>query len=60
MKVKALVSFSGLVTMTKGETKEIKDKDICEDLLKANYIQEVKSKRSNQTNKKQKVNTDED
>lgn len=46
MKVKALVNFSGIVTMTKGEEKEIKNKEIYEDLLQANYVEEVKSKKS--------------
>lgn len=39
---KAKVSFSGLVTMRKGQVKDIKDKALIEDLLKANYIEEVK------------------
>ncbi|MCM3763450.1 hypothetical protein [Neobacillus niacini] len=43
MKVKALVSFAGVVTMGVGEVKEIKDKAICEDLLQAGYVEEVKS-----------------
>ena len=40
---KALGSFSGLISMAKGETREIKDKEIIKDLLKAGYIEEVKS-----------------
>lgn len=40
---KALVSFSGLISMTKGQVREIKDKEIIKDLLKAKYIEEVKS-----------------
>lgn len=39
---KALRSFSGLVNMTKNEIKEIKDKAIAEDLLRAGYIEKVK------------------
>lgn len=39
---KALVSFSGLISMSKGQVKEIKDKEIIKDLLKAGYIEEVK------------------
>jgi hypothetical protein len=38
MKVRALISFSGLVSMRKGEVKEIRDKDIVADLLRAGYI----------------------
>ncbi|MEL3956917.1 hypothetical protein NST17_06865 [Caldifermentibacillus hisashii] len=45
MKVKALVSFAGKVTMAKGEVKEIKEKEIYQDLIKANYVEEVKSSR---------------
>lgn len=40
---RALVSFSGLITMKKNEVKEIKDKAIVKDLLNAGYIVEVKS-----------------
>lgn len=39
---KALVSFSGKVSMSKGEVREIKDNVIVEDLLRARYIEEVK------------------
>jgi hypothetical protein len=39
---KALVSFSGLVSMAKGQVGEIKDKEIIKDLLNAGYIEEVK------------------
>ncbi len=53
MKVKALVSFSGIVTMSKGEEKEITNKEIFKDLLKANYVEEVKSS-------KRKVKSNED
>lgn len=42
---KALVSFSGAVSMTMGEVKEITDKAIVEDLLKAGYIEEVKAEK---------------
>ena len=39
---KAIIGFSGLITMKKGEIKEIKDKALVKDLLKAGYIEEVK------------------
>jgi hypothetical protein len=45
MKVKALVSFAGKVTMAKDEVREIKEKGIYQDLIKANYVEEVKSSR---------------
>lgn len=38
MKYKALVSFSGTVSMSKDEIKEIKDEAIIKDLLRAGYI----------------------
>ena len=40
---KALISFSGKISMSKGQVKEIKDKEIIKDLLKAGYIEEVKT-----------------
>lgn len=45
MKVKALVSFAGSVTMAVGEEKEIKDKAILKDLLRAEYVEEVSKKK---------------
>lgn len=39
MKYRALKGFSGLVSMRKGDVKEIKDKYIVDDLLKAGYIE---------------------
>ena len=38
---KALVSFSGAVSMSKGEQKEISDEAIVADLLSAGYIEKV-------------------
>lgn len=41
---KALIGFSGLqLTMRKDEVREIKDETLIQDLLKANYIEEVKA-----------------
>lgn len=40
---KALVSFSGAISMRKGEVKSITDKTIIADLLRAGYIEEAKS-----------------
>lgn len=39
---KALISFSGIVSMACGDIKEIRDKAVAEDLLRAGYIEEVK------------------
>ena len=38
MKYKALVSFAGKITMGKGEVREISNKELISDLLKAKYI----------------------
>ena len=42
VKYKALVSFSGIISMAIGEIREISDKYIVDDLLKSNYIIELK------------------
>ena len=47
---KALKSFSGLVTMAMGDVKDISDKAIAEDLLKAGYIEEVKTEKKTADN----------
>ena len=43
MKYRALVSFTGIVSMTKGEVREISDLAIAKNLLKVKYIEEVKA-----------------
>lgn len=43
MRYRALVSFTGLVSMAKDEVREISDLSIANDLLKAKYIEEVKA-----------------
>jgi hypothetical protein len=51
---KALITFSGKVSMVKGQVKEINDKEVVEDLLKAGYIEEIKpAKEVKPTKKKQ-------
>lgn len=40
---KALKSFCGKVSMKKGETKDIDDKNVIKDLLNAGYIEEIKN-----------------
>lgn len=42
---KALICFSGKISMTKGQIKEIKDKNLIEDLLKAGYIEPLEEKK---------------
>lgn len=39
MQYKALISFSGLISMSMGEVQEITNQEIVNDLLKAGYIQ---------------------
>jgi len=53
MKVKALVSFAGDVSMALNEIRDIKEKKILEDLLRAGYVEEVKSKKSVKANEDQ-------
>lgn len=45
MLYKALVSFSGKVSMAVDEVRDISDQSIAKDLLKAEYIEEVKPKK---------------
>lgn len=48
---RALKSFSGIVSMYEGETRDIEDANVVADLLKAGYIEEVKPKRGRSTKK---------
>lgn len=41
MLVKALVSFSGIISMGSGEVREIKDKAMAKDLLSCGYVEQV-------------------
>ena len=41
MSYKALKSFSGVVSMKRGEVKDIKDQEIVKDLLRAGYIEDL-------------------
>lgn len=38
MQYKALVSFSGVISMSAGQVREISDKALADDLVKAGYI----------------------
>ena len=44
MRYKALVGFSGIVSMAKDEVKELTDQNVVNDLLNAGYIEEVKKR----------------
>lgn len=38
MKVKATISFSGIISMSRGEVAECPEGDVLHDLLKAEYV----------------------
>lgn len=44
MAYRALKTFSGLVSMKKGEEREISDDTIVKDLLRAGYIEDLSAK----------------
>lgn len=46
MKVKALKSFSGIISMYAGEVRDIQTKAILDDLISAGYMEPVAPKRS--------------
>lgn len=46
MKIKALVNFSGVFSMHKGEVRECSNDATLKDLLKAGYVEEVKSEKT--------------
>lgn len=56
---KALKSFSGVISMHEGETREIDDAELVADLLKAGYIEEVKQKRGGSAKKSGEPNPQE-
>lgn len=56
MMYKALISFTGIVSMAKGEVREISDLAIANDLLKVKYIEEVKEKKAKSTKRKENKN----
>lgn len=56
---KALKSFSGVISMHEGETREIDNAELVADLLQAGYIEEVKPKRGRSTKKSGEPNPQE-
>lgn len=56
---KALKSFSGIISMHEGETREIDNADVVADLTKAGYIEEVKPKRGRSVKKSGEPNPQE-
>lgn len=56
---KALKSFSGVISMHEGETREIDNAELVADLLQAGYIEEVKPKRGRSVKKSGEPNPQE-
>lgn len=56
---KALRSFSGVISMHEGETREIGNAELVADLLQAGYIEEVKPKRGRSVKKSGEPNPQE-
>lgn len=52
MKVKAVISFGGEISMTKGQIKDIKNEAILYDLLKAGYVVAVEEEKPKKAVKK--------
>lgn len=52
MRYKALVSFAGAVTMSKGEIRNLTDSLVVSDLLEAKYIAPVETKKKTTETKK--------
>ena len=52
MLYKALISFSGVVSMATDEIRDISDKSIAMDLLKAGYVEEVPQEEKKTVKKK--------
>lgn len=52
MRVKALKSFSGKVSMYKGEEREIVNDMVIRDLTQAGYIEQITAKRSTENEDK--------
>lgn len=56
---RALKSFSGVISMHEGETREIDNAELVADLTKAGYIEEVKPKRGRSAKKSGEPNPQE-
>lgn len=59
MKIKALVSFSGALSMAAGEVRDCEDRAVLDDLLQAGYVEPVE-KAEKPSGKKKAVKTGED
>ena len=54
MKCRAIVSFTGTISMAMGEVREISDLAIAKNLIKVGYVEEIKDKNETVTEKKTK------
>ena len=52
MKYRALVSFTGTISMAMGEVREISDSALANNLLKVNYIEEMEKVTEKKVSKK--------
>lgn len=55
MKVKALKSFGGKISMAIGEEREIDDKVILSDLIDAGFVKEIKAEKKTEKAKSAKA-----
>ena len=51
---RAKIGFSGLISMRKGQVKEINDKELIKDLLNADYIEKVETEKPENETKSKK------
>lgn len=56
MKYRAVVSFSGTISMAEGDITEIADKAVSEDLLSAGYIEAIEEQKHESKRAKSKSN----
>lgn len=54
MKVKALVSFCGNVSMYEGEVRDISDPSLLQDLLRVHYVKTVEEQKKEQKTTRKK------
>lgn len=54
MKIKAKVSFSGVLSMGLGEIRECDNEELLEDLIQAGYVEEVTDRSAEETEEKTK------
>jgi hypothetical protein len=52
MAYKALRSFSGIISMKKGDVRDIKDSEVAKDLLRAGYVMELEESKPVKTSSK--------